>query len=78
MKQFSVMQKTFVIYLLYQHSQYAAFDCFNKTDVMIITQVKLVTIGNLKISKTNVKVQWPDRDQRKQTFRSDSWMYCKE
>ena len=31
------MQKTFVTYLLYEHSQYAAFDCPNKTEVMIIT-----------------------------------------
>ena len=31
------MQKTVVTYLLYQHSQYAAFDRPNKTDVMIIT-----------------------------------------
>ena len=52
------MQKTFVTYLLYQHSQYAAFDRPNKTDVIGYQ-------GDLKISKTDVKVQWLDRDQRK-------------
>ena len=59
------LQKTFVTYLFYQHSQYAAFDRPNKTDVMIITLGKLVARGDLKISKTDVKVQWLDRDQRK-------------
>ena len=42
-------------YLLYQHSQYTAFYRPNKTEVMIITPGKLVTMGNLKISKTDVK-----------------------
>ena len=42
-KQFSVSAKTFVTDLFYQHSQYAAFDRPNKTDVMIITQGKSVT-----------------------------------
>ena len=52
-------------YLLYQHSQYAAFDCPNKTDVMIITLEKSDNLGDLKISKVDVKVQWEDRDKRK-------------
>ena len=56
------MQKTFVTYLLYQHSQYAAFDRPNKTEVMIITLGKSVTMGDLKISKTDVKMQWLERD----------------
>ena len=60
------MQKTFVTCLLYQHSQYAAFDRPNETEVMIITLGKSVTMGDLKISKTDVKVQWLlERDQRK-------------
>ena len=59
------MQKTFVTYLLYQHSQYAAFDRPNKTEVIIVTLGKSVTMGDLKISKTDVEVQWLDRDQRK-------------
>ena len=59
------MQKTFVTYLLFQHSQYAAFDLSDKTEVMIITPEKSVTMGDLKISMTDVKVQWLDRDQRK-------------
>ena len=59
------MRKTFVTYLLYEHSQYAAFDHPNKTEVMIITLRKSVTIGDLKISKTDVKVEWLDREQRK-------------
>ena len=49
-----------VTYLLFQHSQYAAFDRPNKTDVIIITLEKSVTWA-----KTDVKVQWADRDQRK-------------
>ena len=32
-----------VTYLLYQYSQYDAFDCQNKTDVMVITLGKSVT-----------------------------------
>ena len=44
-------------YLLYQHSQYAAFDRPNKTEVMIITLGKSVTMGDLKISKTDVAGQ---------------------
>ena len=36
-KQFSVNAKDLCDIFLYQHSQYAAFDCPNKTDVMIIT-----------------------------------------
>ena len=59
------MQKTFVTYILYQHSQYAAFDHLNKTDVMIITPREIGYQGDLKISKTDVKVQWLDTDQRK-------------
>ena len=49
------MQRTFVTYLLYQYSQYTAFYRPNKTKVMIITPGKSVTIGDLKISKTDVK-----------------------
>ena len=49
------MQMTFVTYLLYQHSQYTAFYRPNKTEVMIITPGKSVTISDLNISKTNVK-----------------------
>ena len=60
------MQRTFVTYLLYQHSQYTAFYRPNKTEVMIITPGKSVTMGDLKILKTDVKGQWLDRDQRKQ------------
>ena len=59
------MQKTFVTYLLYEHSQCTAFDRQNKTEVMIITLGKSVTMGDLKIPKTDVKVQWLDREQRK-------------
>ena len=59
------MQKNFVTYLLYEHSQYAAFDRRNKTEVMIITLMKSVAMGDLKISKTDVDVQWLDREQRK-------------
>ena len=59
------MQKTFVTYLLYGHSQYAAFDRPNKTEVMIKTLGKSVAMGDLKISKTDVNVQWLDREQRK-------------
>ena len=40
--------------LLYQHSQYTAFYRPNKTEVMIINPGKSVTIGDLKISKTDV------------------------
>ena len=49
------MQKTFVTYLLYEHSQYAAFDRSNKTEVMIIILGKSVAMGDLKISKTVCK-----------------------
>ena len=42
-------------YPLYQHSQYTAFYRPNKTEVMIITPRKSVTMGDLKISKTDVK-----------------------
>ena len=42
-------------YLLYQHSQYAAFDRPDKTELMVITLGKSVTMGDLKISKTDVK-----------------------
>ena len=43
-------------YLLYEHSQCASFDHPNKTEVkIIITLEKSVTMGNLKISKTDVK-----------------------
>ena len=42
-------------YLLYQHSQYTAFYRPNKTEVMIITPWKSVTMGDLKMSKTDVK-----------------------
>ena len=42
-------------YLLYQHSQYTAFYRPNKTEVIIITPGKSVTMGDLKISKTDVK-----------------------
>ena len=59
------MQKTFVTYLLYEHSQYAVFDHPNKMEVMIITLGKSVAMGDLKISKTDVNVQWLDREQRK-------------
>ena len=48
------MQKTFVTYLLYRHSQYTSFYRPNKTEVMIITPGKSVTMGDLKISKTDV------------------------
>ena len=41
--------------LLYQHSQYTVFYRPNKTEVLIITPGKSVTMGNLKISKTDVK-----------------------
>ena len=64
-KQFSVNAKTFVTYLLYQHSQYAAFDPPNKTDMVIIPLGKSVTGAILNILKTDVKVQWLDRDRRK-------------
>ena len=63
------MQKTFVTYLiaylLYEHGQYAAFNRPNKTEVMIITLGKSVEMGDLKISKTDVNVQWLDMEQRK-------------
>ena len=52
-------------HLLYEHSQYAAFDRPNKTEVMIITLGKSVAMGDLKISKTDVNVQWMNREQRK-------------
>ena len=47
------------------HSKYAAFDCQNKMEVMIITLGKWVAMGDIKISKTDVNVQWLDREQRK-------------
>ena len=59
------MQKTFVTYLFYEHTQYAAFDRPNKTEVIIITLGKSFTMGDLKILKTDVNVQWLDREQRK-------------
>ena len=59
------MQNTFVTCLLHQYSQYAAFDGPSKTEVMIITLGKSVTMGDLKISKTDAKVQWLDRDKRR-------------
>ena len=59
------MQKTFVTYLLYEHGQNAAFHRLNKTEVMIITLGKSVAMGELKISKTDVNVQWLDGEQRK-------------
>ena len=59
------MQKTFVTYLLYEHSQYAAFDRPNKMEIMIITLGKSVAMGDLIISKTDANVQWLDREQRK-------------
>ena len=58
------MQKTFMTYLLYEHSQYAAFDRPNKTEVMIITLGKSVATGDLKILKTDVNVQWLDKEQK--------------
>ena len=36
-------------YLLYQHSQYTAFYHPNKTEAMIITPGKSVTMGDLKL-----------------------------
>ena len=42
-------------YLLYRHSQYTSFYRQNKTEVMIITPTKSVTMCDLKISKTDVK-----------------------
>ena len=59
------MQKTFVTYLFYEHTQYASFDRPNKTEVIIITLGKSVAMGDLKILKTDVNVQWLDREQRK-------------
>ena len=59
------MQKTIMTYLSYEHSQYAAFDRPNKTKVMLITQGKSAAMGDLKISKTDVNVQWLDREQIK-------------
>ena len=52
-------------YVLYERSQYAAFDCPSKTNVMIITPGKSVIRGDLKISKADVKVRRPNRDKRK-------------
>ena len=49
-------------YLLYQHSQHTAFYHPNKTEVMLITPGKSVTMDDLKISKTDAK---RDRDERK-------------
>ena len=69
------MQKTFVTYFWYQHSQYAAFDRLNKTEAMIITLGKSVTMGDLKISKTDVKVQWLDREQRKLKKTNMAWWF---
>ena len=42
-------------YLLYRRSQYTSFYRPNKTEVMIITPEKSVTMGDLKISITDVK-----------------------
>ena len=42
-------------YLLYQYSLYTAFYRPNKTEVMIIAPGKSVTMGDLRISKTDVK-----------------------
>ena len=52
---FCECKRTFVTYLLYQHSQYTAFYRPNKTEVMIITPGKSVTMGDVKTSKTDVK-----------------------
>ena len=52
---------------LYQRGQYAAFDRPNKTEVMIITLGKSVTMGDLKISKTDVKVRWLAGQRSKKT-----------
>ena len=52
------MQKTLVTYLLYKQSQYAAFDRPNKMEVMVITPGRSAAMGDLKISKTDVNVQW--------------------
>ena len=57
------MQKTFVTHLFYQHSQYAAFDHPNKIEVMIITLGKSVTMGDLKISKTDVAGQRSEKTE---------------
>ena len=46
-----------MIYLLYEHNQYAAFDRLNKTKVMKITLGKSVAMGDLKIPKTDVNVK---------------------
>ena len=50
-KQFFAKQRTFVTCLLYQHSQYIAFYRPNKTEVMIITPGKSVTMGDLRFQK---------------------------
>ena len=50
-------------HLLYERSQCAAFGRSNKTEVMIIILGKSVTMDDLKISKTDIKVQWLDREQ---------------
>ena len=63
--------------LLYQHSQYTAFYRPNKTEVMIITPGKSVTMGDLKISKTDVKRAVAEQKSKKteeNKQRSDSWL----
>ena len=52
-------------YLLYQHSQYTAFYRPNKTEAMIITPGKSVTMGDLEISKTDVKRAVAGQRQKK-------------
>ena len=54
-KQFSENAKDVCDISFYQHSQYTAFYPPNKTEMMIITPGKSVTMGYLKISKTDVK-----------------------
>ena len=51
--------------ILYQHSQYAAVDCSNKTNVMINYHREIGYQGDLKISRADVKVWKPNRNQRK-------------
>ena len=54
-KQFSVNAKDLCDISLYQHSQYAAFDRPNKTDVMITTLGKSVTRGRFEDFKDRCK-----------------------
>ena len=51
------MQKTFVTYLLYEHSQYSAFDCPNETDAMIIAPGKSVTWAIWRFEEIIVSVK---------------------